>query len=94
MGRRAPASQLLAPATNCLLTALPGKDRDRLLAQREPIELMIAEELRRAGDLTAQVYFPTGSWISLVMPIGRNAHLALGLIGNEGMLKLILKGPP
>jgi CRP-like cAMP-binding protein len=78
------------PATNRLLAALPRKDRDRLLAHCEPIELIFAEELYRAGDLIAHVYFPTGSCISLVMPIDGNAHLELGLIGDEGMLGLTL----
>lgn len=78
------------PAANRLLAAVPGKDRDHLLAQCEPIELLFAEELCRAGDLITQVYFPTGSCISLVMPIDRNAHLGLVLIGNEGMLGLTL----
>lgn len=54
--------------------------------------IFFAEELYRAGDLITQVYFPTGSCISLAMPIDRKTQLALGLIGNEGMLGLTIKG--
>jgi CRP-like cAMP-binding protein len=78
------------PATNRLLAALPGKDRDRLLAQCEPVGLILAEDLHRAGDVIRHVYFPTDSVISLVMPIDGSANLEVGLIGNEGMLGLTL----
>jgi len=44
LGRRVsvPANPVV-PATNRLLAALPGKDRDGLMAQCEPIELIFAE---------------------------------------------------
>ena len=73
-------------ATNRLLAALPRQDYERLLAQCEPIELMFAEEIYGAGKLIPHVYFPIGSFISLVMPVDENANLEVGLVGTEGML--------
>ena len=84
-----PSTQAV-PATNRLLAALPRKDREQLLANCEEIELIFAEVLYRAGELISHVYFPTGSFISLVTPIDGGASLEVGLIGNEGMLGITL----
>jgi len=78
------------PAANRLLTALPRKDREQLIAKCEQIELNFAEELYRSGELMRHVYFPTGSFISLVTPIDDSASLGMGLVGNEGMLGITL----
>ncbi|WP_367025840.1 Crp/Fnr family transcriptional regulator [Methylococcus sp. ANG] len=79
-----------APATNRLLAALPRPDREQLLAHCEPIELIFAEVLYHAGELIPHVYFPTGSFVSLVAPIGGSANLEVGMVGNEGMLGIPL----
>jgi CRP-like cAMP-binding protein len=79
-----------APASNLLLDALPGKDREQMLAQCETIELDIAELLFHAGEIIPHAYFPTGSFISLVMPIDGHDNLEVGLVGNEGMLGVSL----
>jgi CRP-like cAMP-binding protein len=78
------------PASNLLLDALPCKDREQLLAQCEAIELDIAEMLFRVGEPIPHIYFPTGSFISLVMPIDDDDNLEVGLVGNEGMLGISL----
>lgn len=78
------------PAANRLLNALPCRDRDRLIANCEPIELVFAEVLYRRGELIPHVYFPTGSYISLMMPGDGDAGLEVGLVGNEGMLGITL----
>lgn len=78
------------PATNLLLAALPCMDRKQLLANCEQVELIFAEELYRAGELIQNVYFPTGSIITLMTPIDGGANLEVGLIGNEGMLGITL----
>ena len=58
----------VVPATNRLLAALPPRDREQLLANCEEIELIFAEVLYRPGELISHVYFPAGSFISLVTP--------------------------
>jgi len=77
-------------ATNKLLTALPSKDRDNVLAHCEPVELVFAEILYYAGERVQHVYFPTSSFISLVTPVNQSHGLEVGLIGNEGLLGITL----
>ncbi len=77
-------------ANNLLLAALPRKDREQLLAHCEQVELPFAEELYHAGERIHNVYFPTGSIITLMTPIDEGTNLEVGLIGNEGMLGVTL----
>jgi CRP-like cAMP-binding protein len=78
------------PAANRLLAALPAIDRQNLLAQCEPVELHFAEILYLAGAQIPHVYFPIGSFISLVTPVDGDTGLEVGLIGNEGILGITL----
>jgi CRP-like cAMP-binding protein len=73
------------PAVNRLLEGLPNSDRRRMLAGCESVELVFGDVLYTPGECLSHVYFPTRSFISLVMPIGGDASLEVGLIGNEGM---------
>jgi len=75
---------------NRLLADLPQKDREHLIANSESIELIFADVLFRSGELISYIYFPTGSFISLVAPIEGGAGLEVGLVGNEGMLGITL----
>ena len=84
------SSNQVVPATNRLLSALPPRDREHLLANCEEIELNFGEVLYRPGEPISYVYFPTGSYISLVTAINGAAGLEVRLTGNEGMLGITL----
>ncbi|MGE5100887.1 MAG: Crp/Fnr family transcriptional regulator [Deltaproteobacteria bacterium] len=75
-----------APAVNRLLGALPTSDRRRVLEACETVELGFAGVLYSPNDHLDHVYFPTTSFISLIMSVDDRASLEVGLVGNEGML--------
>lgn len=70
---------------NLLLAALPAADRRRLLADRDPVDLVAGETLTEAGDVARHAFFPIDSFISLIAPVDGGAQLEVGLVGNEGM---------
>ncbi len=84
-----PSNQVV-PVTNRLLSARPPRDREHLLANCEEIDLNFGEVLYRPGGPISFVYFPTGSYISLVTAINGAAGLEVRLTGNEGMLGISL----
>src|SRR5271169_6327049 len=71
---------------NRLLERLPQRDRKRLIAACEPVELKPAEVLREPGQRIRHVYFPAGSSISLLAPAAAGATLEVAVIGDEGVL--------
>lgn len=77
-------------AQNLLLAALPAADRRRLLADREPVELVVADTLTEPGDRIQHAFFPIDSFISLITPLDHHAQLEVGLVGNEGMVGVSL----
>jgi CRP-like cAMP-binding protein len=80
-----PASTL-STAQNHLIESLPRKDRLRLLAVCEPVQLVFAEVLCEPEQPTRFVYFPIDGFISLLTQIGGKAALEVGMVGREGML--------
>ena len=68
----------------------PSSDRRRVLAECETAELVFADVLYTPGERLSHVYFPTGSFISLIMPVDDSASLEVGLIGSEGMFGIPL----
>ena len=79
-----PSSQH-APAVNRLLEALPAGEQSRMLARCDNVELNFGDVLCTPRERLSHVYFPTRSFISLVMPMDKSAGLEVALIGNEGM---------
>ena len=77
-------------AQNHLIELLPRKERLRLLALCEPIQLVFAEMLCEPGEQTRYVYFPVDGFISLLTQIGGKAALEVGMVGREGMLGIQL----
>jgi CRP-like cAMP-binding protein len=71
---------------NHLIERLPRRDRARLLAVCEPVELALSEVLSERGRPARHVYFPTASFISLVARVDDHPTLEVGMIGREGML--------
>jgi CRP-like cAMP-binding protein len=80
----------LEPATNKLLAALPGRDRDRLLPHLKPVVLGFEEVLYEPDDLIRYVYFPTGGVISLLLLLEDGSVAEVGRVGHEGMVGLPL----
>lgn len=76
--------------SNHLLEHLPGKVRERILQQCEPVELEFGEVLCEPGQRYEHVYFPQTSFISLMEIVDAHPPLEMGLIGNEGMLGVTL----
>ncbi len=74
------------PGQNQLLAALPVRDLRHLLAQCEPVELVLADLLYEPGKPIRRVFFPTSSFISLITPAQGHDRMEVGLVGDEGML--------
>jgi CRP-like cAMP-binding protein len=76
----------LTLAQNHLIELLPTRDRARLLALCEPVQLELSEVLCHAGSPTRHVYFPVDGFISLVAHVEEHPGLEVGMVGREGMV--------
>jgi len=79
---------------NRLISALPPTLGKGILAGCEQVQLALGDVLHEPWEPIREVYFPTHSYIVLVIPAGGEDNLNVGLIGNEGMLgaSMILGG--
>jgi CRP-like cAMP-binding protein len=73
-------------AQNQLIARLPRRDRTRLLAVSESMQLPLGGVLCEPGEPTRHAYFPDDASISLVAAIEGEPGLEVGMVGNEGML--------
>lgn len=74
------------PVMNRLLAILPSREAQAVLAQCEKVELEYEEVLYEPEARIRHVYFPTGSFVVLILATNGGANLEVGLIGDEGML--------
>ena len=79
-----------APTVNRLLDSLPRGDMRRMLAGCETVELEFGDLICKSDQRISHVYFPTSSFISLIVAVDGSACLEVGLAGNEGMFGIPL----
>jgi CRP-like cAMP-binding protein len=70
---------------NRLLDRLSRKDRTQVLSGCEEVDLSLGEVLAEPGAPVRNVYFPTGSAISMLVPMVPKGMLEVALAGSEGM---------
>jgi CRP-like cAMP-binding protein len=71
---------------NHLIDSLPRKDRARMMALCEPVQLVLGEILCEPGQPTRHVYFPIQGFVSLLASIDGKPGVEVGLVGGEGMV--------
>ena len=76
----------MATAENHLIELMPRKDRLRLLAICEPVQLVLSDVLYEPGKPMRHVYFPIEGFISQVALLDGSPALEVGMVGREGML--------
>ncbi len=64
---------------------LPRKERARLLASCERVQLVLGQVLCDAGEVVQHAYFPVDGFISLLARIEDHPSLEVGMLGREGM---------
>jgi len=75
----------LIAAQNHLIQRLPRRDRTRLLALCEPVQLVLSQVLGEPDTPTTHAYFPNDGFISLVSQVDEHPGLEVGMVGREGM---------
>jgi CRP-like cAMP-binding protein len=76
----------MATTQNHLIELLPRRERARLLALCEPVQLTLTEVLVEPRRVLRHVYFPIEGFISLLKVVQGSPALEVGMIGSEGML--------
>lgn len=69
---------------NLLLSRLPAAERSRFINACEIEQLTFSQVIAQPGDGVDAAYFPTGGFISLLVPMGEHDALEVSLAGNEG----------
>lgn len=69
-----------------LIEGLPPRQRRRVLAACDRVELVAGRTLCEAGGPMRQVYFPVDGFVSMLACSAGHPPLQVALIGSEGML--------
>lgn len=75
-------------AGNHLMDLLSRRDKSRLLARCETVQLRVNDVIAEPGQVLSHVYFPVEGFISLVAVAAEGPALEVGMVGREGMLGL------
>lgn len=90
-----PASNRPPPA-NHLLAALPPEVLDRISPSLDVVPLKLKQFLHKPGERVHAVYFPGGSFCSMVTVLKNGEMVEVATVGREGMLGMsaVLDGDP
>ena len=70
---------------NLVLASIAPKQRERLNAQLQPVNVKFGQVLYEPGKAIRYVYFPIDCLISLLTAVDKRRTLEVGMVGNEGM---------
>ena len=91
MARTSVSAGLLSdPRMNRLLSALPGDELERWLAQLERVRMPLGQVLFEPGGPPGHAYFPTTSLVALLYVMENGATSEIAVIGHEGMVGVAL----
>jgi CRP-like cAMP-binding protein len=71
---------------NRLLSALPRKEYNRLLAKMEEVFIEQGRRLIVPGEQIEDVYFPLNAMVSMVSSTEEGISVETGIVGSDGML--------
>jgi CRP-like cAMP-binding protein len=71
---------------NLLIARLPHRERQRLLAMSELVQLQPGILLCEPGTPACHVYFPLDGFVALVTALGDLREIGVGMVGREGMV--------
>lgn len=74
------------PPDNALLQALRGKERDRVYARLELVDLTLGEVLCEAGQPFSHAYFPLEAIVSILYVMHNAESAEIAVVGKEGMI--------
>ncbi len=74
------------PGANHLLSAIPKRAYQHMLADLVPVELNYAQVLYEPNETIRYVYFPINCLVSLLTAVDERRNLEVGMVGNEGMV--------
>ena len=78
--------ELLRPAENLLLAALPKDVRRRLQPDLELIPLSVGKVIYESNDALSHVYFPTTAIITLLYTMENGSTAEMGIVGCDGVV--------